>query len=309
MEEICCIFCSIGSTQVVIEENGYQGRQCPRCGLIYISPRPSLEELVVLYEKDSAHISTEDHVRDEFAKRLYARHHLKLIRALVKSGDLLEIGAGAGYFLDEARKSGFTTFGLELNPGLAKFIRDQLHIPCEESLLPTPVFGGRKFDVVYHCDVISHFYDPISEFENIAQILNPEGFLIFETGNIAEVDPGFFKHYDLFQYPEHLFFFGENNLKDLLTRTGFQLQKLFRFSILTEMKYRARLERIYKKKFHSLPGKVIGRIRNLIYLQSSQKALTYLNYLLRYPFGAAAVKARTPQTMIVMAQKKPAASL
>src|SRR5580698_8371898 len=107
MNEIPCIFCSIESRRVVIEENGYQGKQCPRCGLIYISPRPSLDDLVALYEQDSAHISAEDHVGAAFEKQLYARHHLKVIRSVAKSGDLLEIGAGAGYFLDEARKSGF----------------------------------------------------------------------------------------------------------------------------------------------------------------------------------------------------------
>ncbi|GAI49710.1 unnamed protein product [marine sediment metagenome] len=41
MEEIMCIFCEKESDQVVIKENGFKGKKCPTCGLIYISPRPT----------------------------------------------------------------------------------------------------------------------------------------------------------------------------------------------------------------------------------------------------------------------------
>ena len=56
MNEIKCIFCDTKSDRVAIRENGYQGKQCPDCGLIYISPRPSLQEVIDLYGHDEAHI-------------------------------------------------------------------------------------------------------------------------------------------------------------------------------------------------------------------------------------------------------------
>ena len=59
MEEIACIFCNIWNAQVLIEENGYLGRKCANCGLIYISPRPRAEAVVELYENDNAQISAD----------------------------------------------------------------------------------------------------------------------------------------------------------------------------------------------------------------------------------------------------------
>jgi len=69
---------------------------------------------------------------------------------------MLEIAEGGGYFLDEAREEGFEVYGIELNSIQADFIKTKLGIPCEKPLLDIPFFDGKRFDIIYHCDVISH---------------------------------------------------------------------------------------------------------------------------------------------------------
>lgn len=329
MNEIRCIFCETKSNHVVIEENGYQGKKCPQCGLIYISPRPSFDEVVDLYGHGSAHVSAESHVANDFSNRLYARHHLKIIRSVIKSGALLEIGAGAGYFLDEARKIGFNPFGLELNPVQANFIRHNLNIPCEESPLTASSFAGRKFDVVYHCDVISHLFDPISDFRKINEIMKDDAFLIFETGNFGEVDAIYYKYIDCFQYPDHLFFFGVDNLRSLLDRTGFKVLKIYRYSILPELMlikiltkikhFLFRSNRQQKNSDDSKKGRTAAEdiqqpssgnsniktiIRDVWNYPLVRKARDYFYYFLRYKIGYMALKKFRPQTVIIVAQKR-----
>lgn len=329
MNEIGCIFCEIKSNHVVIEENGYQGKKCPQCGLIYISPRPSFDEIVDLYGHGSAHISAESHVANDFSNRLYARHHLKIIRSVIKSGALLEIGAGAGYFLDEARRIGFDPFGLELNPVQANFIRHNLNIPCEEFPLTAASFAGRKFDIVYHCDVISHLFDPISDFKKINEIMRDDAFLIFETGNIGEVDPIYFKYINCFQYPDHLFFFGVDNLRSLLDRTGFKVLKIYRYAIVHELMVIKILAEIKHLLFNSdgqprnsddsgKARKTVGDIQQSSFRDSKvktvirdvwnyhivRKARDYFYYFLRYKIGYMAQKKYRPQTVIIVAQKR-----
>lgn len=323
MNEIRCIFCETESNYVVIEENGYKGKKCPQCGLIYISPRPSFNEIVDLYGHGDAHISAESHISADFSKRLYARHHLRIIRSFVKTGTLLEIGAGAGYFLDEARKSGFNPHGLEFNPIQANYIRNKLSIPCEESPLNTSIFGGKQFDVVYHCDVISHFFDPISDFKKINGIMKDGSFLIFETGNLGEVDQKYFKHFQRFQYPDHLFFFSTKNLVDLLERTGFKCVKIYRYSILPQLKVMKVLTSIKKaiqkhvvkfneKEKDSSDGgsgdtKSVTNSQSVdaksLVKESIKHIYQYFNYMLRYKIGRIALKANRPQTVIVVARK------
>ncbi len=318
MNEIRCIFCETESDHVFIEENGYKGKKCSECGLIYISPRPSFDEIVNLYGHDEAHIPAESHISNDFPKRLYARHHLRILRSVVKSGAILEIGAGAGYFLDEARKLGFTPHGLELNAIQASFMRNELNIPCEESPLSTSTFEGRKFDVVYHCDVMSHFFDPISDFRRINELMKDDSFLIFETGNFGEVDHIYFKYLQSFQYPDHLFFFSTDNLMSLLDRTGFKVLQMHRYSIVPQLMLlkvfigmknilfkidgqtrdsnkaaRETVEDIQPPSFRGSKGEMIIR-----------RIWNYFNYFLRYKIGAIAPKKCRPQTVIVIAQKK-----
>ena len=182
METIRCIFCPPRdqADPIAIQENSWNGRQCMRCGLIYVSPRPSPDEIVNLYAHDSAHTDSAVLARNELHRRLCARHSLRILKKYLPAGDLLEIGAGGGFFLNEARRAGFNVKGIELNPLQAQTIV-QNGIPCETRPV-TLAFTGKQFDVIYHCDVTSHFFDPIAEFKAMAARLKPGGLLMFETG-------------------------------------------------------------------------------------------------------------------------------
>ncbi len=331
MEEIKCIFCDRLNNQIVIQENGYKGIKCYECGLIYISPRPKVEEIIKLYSHGTANASPESHISASFVKRLYAKHHLAKIKMFIKKGTMLEIGAGAGYFLDEARKELFEVYGIELNSVQAEFMRNKLGIPCEESLLDVTLYGGKKYDIIYHCDVISHFYNPISEFHKINNILNKNGLVIFETGNLGDVRKEYYKHFTKFQYPDHLFFFSENNLLEVLRRTGFELVKIYKYSILPQLILNKKLNRLISllqphviaedKVTHSVPEvslsdvsksnpnrvnsrQLFKKAYNYAFNFASNYLTDYLSYFSRYKIGYLACKKGRPQTLIIIARKK-----
>lgn len=114
MEHIKCIFCKTESSNFLILENEYTGAKCSSCILIYISPRLNFEEIIDLYGHDNAHATAESHIKFLFGKKLYSKDTLKIIKKYV-SGKMLEIGAGTGYFLDEAINQGFDVYGIEFN--------------------------------------------------------------------------------------------------------------------------------------------------------------------------------------------------
>ena len=81
LETIRCIFCGDPATApVVIEENGFTGRKCPRCGLIYVSPRPKLSEILAIYEQDAACFRVNQRTCNNRLKRLQARHNLAIVK-------------------------------------------------------------------------------------------------------------------------------------------------------------------------------------------------------------------------------------
>src|ERR1700680_289388 len=228
METIDCIFCGPHGKPdpVVIQENGFEGRQCQSCRLIYVSPRPSVDEIANLYAHDEAKSGAAMLRKGEYGKRLAAKHTLRMLSSQKQSGSLLEIGAGMGFFCDEAKSSGYVPYAIEINPIQAEYSRS-LGIPtCGLPL--AEAYPGMKFDIVYHCDVLSHFTDPIGEFKIMVDRLNPGGLLIFATRNCGDLHPGYYPFISSFQYPDHLFFFSRSSLSMLLNRSGLKIVKIRR---------------------------------------------------------------------------------
>ena len=297
METIACIFCGEGDSRALIQENGFTGRKCARCGLIYISPRPSPEEIANLYGHDEANVSAEAQVAAEPYKRLQARNTLRILRKFVSGGKLLELGPGAGYFMDEARIAGFSPYGIELNHLQADSIRGKLSLPCESRSI-ADAFPGERFDVIYHCDVISHLSDPIAEFKAMRERLTENGVLIFETGNMGDVRADRLKQILLFQYPDHLFFFSTRNIESLLQLANFHMLGVARHSIVPEM--------WMNKVLSSLRGEKISANRsangNGTKGRPTSAAAAQVRFSIRYRLGALMPIQDHHQTMVVVAK-------
>jgi 2-polyprenyl-3-methyl-5-hydroxy-6-metoxy-1,4-benzoquinol methylase len=258
-----------------------------------------------------ANRSAEASISGFFSRRLYARHHLRIIKKFIKSGSLLEIGPGEGSFLCEARRQGFEVNGIELNTIQANFIKNRLGISCEESPLNAYSFNGKKFDIIYHRDVISHFYDPIGEFQKMNERLKDNGFLIFETGNLGNVEKKYFKLFTSFMLPDHLFFFSDENLKQLLRRTGFEFIKVYRYSklpllwILRSLKTKIDPFTVRGgKKDLRHPSLSSEKINKLTFQYLLRNAFNCFSYLMVYKIGYVIPKKGRPQSLFVIAQKR-----
>ena len=203
-------------------------------------------------------------------------------------------------------KKGFVSHGIELNQQQGSFIRNNLKMPCEQKLLSEESFDGKKFDVIYHCDVASHFYDPVADFKMMHKKLNDNGTLVFETGNLGDVEKKHFRYIEKLQYPDHLFFFTEKNLETLLEKAGFKIVKTHRYNILPQLKLIKLLKRIFNKKNETIVvnSKTLSqknkrsKIKKLL-----NNSYQYLSYFFRYKLGAIVSKNKKPQTLIFIARK------
>ena len=295
VEAISCIFCGPDDSFPAIQENGFTGRKCRRCGLIYVSPRPSRDEVANLSGHNHAHISAGAHLAAEHYKRLHARHTVRILRRYATAGQLLEIGPGAGFFLEEARAAGFVPHGIELNPAQLEFIRGR-GIPCVADAV-AEAFPGQSFDVIYHCDVISHLHDPIAEFRAMRGRLCERGLLVFETGNFGDVSTDRLALVPQFQYPDHLFFFSSDNISKLLSLSGFELLEACRYSLDADL-LRWRLAALLRGRHDGGAGSEPEPVAR----QSALKAR--IAFFARYRMGALFPRHNHHQTVIVVARKK-----
>src|SRR5690606_16375591 len=98
-----------------------------------VSPLPDERAIANLYGHDDAHVSADELIASTatYGRTLKARLALGLIRSHVQTGDLLEIGAGGGGFLQEAAKHGYNVSAAEFNPIQVEYIRS-LGFDCRQ---------------------------------------------------------------------------------------------------------------------------------------------------------------------------------
>jgi 2-polyprenyl-3-methyl-5-hydroxy-6-metoxy-1,4-benzoquinol methylase len=153
---------------------------CTSCGTVAQPSLPGGEELRSLYRRmnDTAYLDEED------GRRRAARRLLDMVERRVAAGRLLDAGCGHGMLLDEARRRGWETVGLDLSAAAAAHARDTLGLDVRERPLEQFTHDG-GFDAVVLADVIEHVDDPAVAIDRCFELLVPGGVALFATPDPA----------------------------------------------------------------------------------------------------------------------------
>jgi SAM-dependent methyltransferase len=88
---------------------------------------------------------------------------------------MLEIGCAGGFFLDEARKSGFDVTGVELNAEMVEHARTKLGLTVHCGMFEDIGLEPHSFDVVVVQDVLEHVRDPRAFVASVSDLLHRDG--------------------------------------------------------------------------------------------------------------------------------------
>jgi len=233
VETVDCILCERSEVELFKEENGYRAVRCKVCGLVFVSPRPSIHEMKALYEDQETKVDLHRHLASRDTKTAEARRALATIRRHVPHGGrLLELGSAAGYLLWEAKHQGFDVQGLDLTHQFVEFARNVLGVPAFEGTLRDATFADASFDVIYHRNLMSHLAWPLEEHRILHRLLRPGGYIVFETGNAAELAADDAGELEL---PDHLFHFSESTIVKLLQASGFTWVETRRHTLIDQL--------------------------------------------------------------------------
>lgn len=153
--------------------------RCDSCGFLQCQ---EISDVLALYQdmEDPGYALTAE------PRALQARRLLNLVEKFSPApARLLDVGAGIGLLLDEARKRGFSTVGVEPSRWLAAGAKERGHqVIC--GVLPHKDARG-PFDIVCLIDVIEHVSDPVGLLRTIREVMAPDAKLVMVTPDVKSV--------------------------------------------------------------------------------------------------------------------------
>lgn len=211
----------------------YSVARCPGCGFHYLYPRLSESAMQLAYRQtsyyeggacgyaDTSYIEQESTLRATFRRLLH-----NLAKRGLAGGDLLEVGCGYGFFLDEARpyfqRRVATEFSLQAAEraratGAEVFIGGVEQIPPEA-----------RFNCVLAAHVIEHVYEPLPFVQQLVSHIKPGGHIVLATPDIGGVLSRLMgRRWPSFKAPEHVLYFDFRSLSSLMRRAGLESVRRF----------------------------------------------------------------------------------
>ncbi|MDQ7815018.1 MAG: class I SAM-dependent methyltransferase [Patescibacteria group bacterium] len=229
MQRTRCPLCSSDDAQIVATKADYVedlvNVVCRRCGLVYIDPVPTKEDLDSYYHKqfiqERHHIASVDEARERAKnKKSLEKYPVDSIkRFLSADSKVLEIGCGYGFFLKRIKdECGAQVFGVEPSEVSGKFAAEEYGIEVFHGLLDDYLSqaDGRKFDMIIMHHVLEHISEPVAALKRLTQKLSPGGKFYIVVPNVTELQEPVEA---FFQYP-HVVSYSPWSLNHALNLSG-----------------------------------------------------------------------------------------
>ncbi len=226
LRTVDCPLCQGTSARHLVTQRGWEVVRCTACGLVFVWPQPTPEELDALYSGGAYHAAI-----DEAERRRYFARRLRQIEELApRRGRVLDVGCSKGILLDVARAEGWDAAGIEMNRNAADEARAR-GLDVRQGELDEHSFEEASFDVITLFDLLEHTRQPRTTLAACHRLLRPDGLLVVATPDIDGLVPRL--TYCLFARtigawdhptpPGHLVQFSRRTLRQMLENTGFTI--------------------------------------------------------------------------------------
>jgi 2-polyprenyl-3-methyl-5-hydroxy-6-metoxy-1,4-benzoquinol methylase len=187
-------------------------RKCKNCSTVYARMIPSAEELREYY-KD--YYNSESPTVPPFIGRKLSEVFSSLNSHRSELNSILDIGFGAGTFLDVAAKEGWTCSGSEYSPDSIKDGLTKGWTVHMGDLMPGDLNG--PFDVVSAIEVLEHVSLPQTIIEKASFRLRKDGAFYGTTPNGGSLNLKILgEKWSVLSYPEHQVLLNPNSLMTIM---------------------------------------------------------------------------------------------
>lgn len=194
-EAHCPICATQGQRRIVYHLKSFDVVECRMCGGLQRDPLPTTNEMEGYYRDpryiDGGYFADERDSRGPehliFGEALDFLAARRIAAGLPATGGLLDVGAGAGTFLELARQRDWKTGGVEFSPELAARAEARSGARVVQGDFTTVDLEGGTWDAVTMWDVLEHTADPGAFLDRSRSLLAPGGVLVVFTIDAASL--------------------------------------------------------------------------------------------------------------------------
>ncbi|OGK56695.1 hypothetical protein A3J15_03925 [Candidatus Roizmanbacteria bacterium RIFCSPLOWO2_02_FULL_38_10] len=212
---------SVFSARRLPDRIHYRIVKCRICQLTYSNPILDIKTLEKLYKRSD--VTYDTHTVN--LKRTYG-YYLKLLEKYgVKKGNLLEIGCGNGFFLEEALSQGYkNVYGVEPGTASVKKARSDVRSNIKVDLFRPKLYPADFFDVCCCFQTLDHVTNPNELISECFRILKKKGLVLFYNHDV-----GFWLNRILGERSpiidiEHTYLYDKKTFKTIFTRHAFEVK-------------------------------------------------------------------------------------
>jgi 2-polyprenyl-3-methyl-5-hydroxy-6-metoxy-1,4-benzoquinol methylase len=197
------------------------------CGLRFLHPQPTAEELAELYRsayyepgapnQDNTYVNTPEQVATELTKTILGHC------GPLAGRRILDFGAGIGVLAEQLRSLGAAVVCVEPDPEARREAanRGLTSYASLEALRAGE--AAPQFDLITAIEVVEHLEDPVRYLELLREFIAPGGALFLTTPNFQSLQARLRGcRWQQYQNPTHLFYFTGRSLERALHLAGFR---------------------------------------------------------------------------------------
>lgn len=206
--------------------------KCSDCTFAFTQDAPDQASIAKYYHHDD-YVSHTDTTAGLFFKiyHLVRNYMLNKKRNWVakhaNNGNVLDIGAGTGYFLNNMKTADWNVTGFEPEAAARSVAKKNFDITLEDNFEKL-ISGEKKYDAITMWHVLEHVHTLNEYFEYFKKMINTDAKVFIAVPNYTSKDALVYKEkWAAWDVPKHLWHFSPESLETLANKHGFELEKMY----------------------------------------------------------------------------------
>ncbi len=204
---------------------------CPACGLRFVHPQPSIEELGQIYT--AAYPGCFAIGDQTFGRALVSQKDWlanRILRTIPRDDrelrTLLDVGCGTGELVTVASRQGWDASGLDIRLPLRAEFPTNNGGCFRQADWNSVELEPSSFDVVVLCETLEHLQDPLTALRRLRRVLKPGGWVVLTTPDAMSLPSRLLGRRWFHYHRDHLWYFSKRSLDIILERAELSVRDI-----------------------------------------------------------------------------------